>query len=200
MWVRLAVLGALSGGLSWGALALLDALGIDFNPVGRDGLLVIMPLSTVPGLVFGLAFGAVLLVVRRVGAGRAALYVLAAVLGYLAAYHAALYGVLWLGQNQGNDPGVPAWVVGGALGGLAGTLVLGLASKLLLSVRAARALGLPVIVGTLTGGLLVLMSLDLDDAGMPKGLLAFFALWQGAYAASLAPLLQRAAAARPGHS
>lgn len=77
----------------------------------------------------------------------------------------------------------------GLLGGFAGSRVLGIASKLLLRFSAPEVLVPPVVSGTLFGVLLVLLSLETEGYGVPKSLLVFFALWQGAYAAGLAPLL-----------
>jgi hypothetical protein len=190
LWVRLALLGSVSGGIAWGLLFLIDTLDMDFSLMRRGDLPIVTPLSTVPGLVFGVCFGAALWRIRGLDAGRLVLYVVAAGIGYLAAFHAAFFSILWLGQTGQSDPGAVAWVVGGLLGGLAGSLVLGLASLPLLRVPAARVLGLPLVVGTVAGALLVLLSLESEGHGAPKSLLAFFALWQGAYAASLAPLLR----------
>jgi hypothetical protein len=185
-----ALLGTVSGSLAWGVLVLFDALNIDFILMPHDDLPIVTPLSTIPGLSFGVLFGAALLRARAIGLGRFAVYALASGLGYLAAFHASFFSVLWLAQDDHRDPGLLAWGAGGLLGGLAGSLVLGLASKFLLRTRAMRVLGLPVISGAIFGVLLVLMSFEPEGHGVPTGLLVFFALWQGAYAASLAPLLR----------
>jgi hypothetical protein len=187
-----AIGGAASGSVAWGLLALLDGLDSDFDwtPQGRGGLPIITSLSTIPGLVFGVLFGAALVCFRGLGVGRFLGYVLASGLGYLVAFHAAFFSVLALGENSHSDPGVLAWGAGGLLGGLAGSLALGLASKFLLRVSAAQALGMPVLAGTVTGLLLLLMSLDSEGHGVPRSLLVFFALWQGAYGATLAPLFR----------
>ena len=185
-----AIGGAVSGSVAWGLLALLDGLDSDFDLTPHGGWPILTSSSTIPGLVFGALFGAALLCFRGLGVGRFLGYVLASGLGYLVAYHAAFFTVLALGENSHPDPGVLAWGVGGLLGGLAGSLALGLASKFLLRVSAAQALGMPVLAGTIAGLLLSLMSLDSKGHGVPRNLLVFFALWQGAYAASLAPLLE----------
>jgi hypothetical protein len=187
----LAGLGAVSGGLSWGALALLDALGIDFALLPRQELPFIGPLSTLPGLVFGLFFGAALIRRRGVGGGQFVGYVLASGVGYLAAYHAAFFSVLGVASwSEERNMGLAAWMVGGLLGGLAGSFVLGLISRFLLRVPWAEVLGVPLVAGTLAGAALLLMYFDSDSHGMPISLLVFFAFWQAAYAASLAPLLR----------
>ena len=184
-----AIGGAVSGSVAWGLLALLDRLDSDFD-LTPHGLPILTSLSTIPGLVFGALFGVALLRFRGLGVGRFLGYVLASGLGYLAAFHAAFFSVLGLGDNSHADPGVLAWGAGGLLGGLAGSLVLGLASKFLLRTSAAQTLGMPVLTGTAAGLLLLLMSLDSEGHGVPRSLLVFFALWQGAYGATLAPLFR----------
>jgi hypothetical protein len=187
-----AIGGAVSGSVAWALLALLDRLDSDFDltPRGHGGLPILTSLSTIPGLVFGALFGMALLGFRGLGVGRFLGYVLASGLGYLVAFHAAFFSVLALGENSHSDPGVLAWGAGGLLGGLAGSLVLGLASKFLLRVSVAQTLGMPVLAGTIAGLLLPLMSLDSEGHGVPRSLLVFFALWQGAYGATLAPLFR----------
>lgn len=192
LWLLSAIGGAVSGSVAWGLLALLDVLDSDFDltPHGHGGLPIITSLSTIPGSVFGVLFGAALLWLRGIGIGRFLGYVLASALGYLAAFHAAFFSVLRLGEKGGSDPGVLAWGVGGLLGGFAGSFVLGLASKFLLRVSVAETLARPVLTGTIAGLLLSLLSLDSGGNGVPRSLLVFFALWQAAYAASSAPLLR----------
>jgi hypothetical protein len=187
------LLGAVSGSLAWGVLVLFDKLDIDYSLLPNDHVPIIQPLSMIPGLLFGVVFGAALRRARGIGAARFLGYVLASGVGYLAAYHAAYFTVLSLDRDHPN-PYVLAWAVGGLLGGLAGSLVLGIAGKFLLRVSAAEALGLPVLSGTLFGALLLLVSLEREGHGVPQSLLVFFALWQGAYAFSLAPLLRTARA------
>jgi len=174
-------------------LVLLDDFDIDYSLLPHDDVPIVQPLSTIPGLVFGVVFGTALRRSRGIGAAPFLGYVLASGLGYLAAYHAAFFTVLWLDRDHPN-PDVLAWAMGGLLGGLAGSLVLGIASKFLLRVPAAAVLGLPVVSGTLFGVLLLLVSFETEGHGVPKSLLVFFALWQGAYAFSLAPLLRTARA------
>jgi hypothetical protein len=55
-------------------------------------------------------------------------------------------------------------------------------------------LRVPVVVGTIAGALLGLGTLDNHNGW---GFVAFFVLWQGAYEASLAPLLRDRARTRP---
>jgi hypothetical protein len=189
--VRLAILGAVSGCLSWGLLALFEAIGLNFALLRGGDLPIVTPLSIVPGLVFGAFFGAVLLRAWPLRGGRFLLYMLAAGIGYLAAFHTAYFSVIWFAEaGRQGIPGWLVWMFGGVLGGFAGSAILGVASKLLLRSPASRVFRMSVIAGTVAGGLLLLMSLDIEGHDFPKSLLAFFALWQGAYAASLAPLLQ----------
>jgi hypothetical protein len=68
--------------------------------------------------------------------------------------------------------------------------LLGLFTKLLFPLRGQHLFGRSVIVGTLAGALLVLGMFD-DHNGW--GFLAFFVLWQAAYGACLAPLLNSSA-------
>jgi hypothetical protein len=175
-------------------IALLDALDIDFALMPRGEMLIVNALSTIPGVVFGAFFGAALWRARGIGVGRFLTYILASGLGYLAAFHASFLSVAWIASwfDEGgqSEPGWMAWALAGALGGLAGSLLLGLASKFLLRARIAQVLVAPLMVGTTAGGLLLLLSFDIHSGSTPKSLLVFFALWQAAYAASSAPLLR----------
>jgi hypothetical protein len=186
--VRLAVLGAVSGCLSWGLLALFQAIGLNFALLRGGDLPIVMPLSTVPGLVFGGFFGAVLLRAWPLRPRDFLLYMLASGVGYLAAFHTAYFSVV--GLTEARHPGWLIWMLGGVLGGFVGSAILGVACKLLLHIPAFQVFRMSVVAGTLFGGVLALLSWDIEGHGFPKSLLAFFPLWQGAYAASLAPLLQ----------
>jgi hypothetical protein len=183
----LAGLGAASGIVAW---ALLRALDADIDALGHSELPITTSLSTVPGLVFGVAFGAVLLRVRGTGVARVALYALAAGIAYFAAFHAAYFSFLLLPELTNSE--TLGFALAGIAGGLTGSVLLGLASTPLLQAPAAQVLGRPVVVGSLAGGTLELMMFGGEGHAVPLGLLGFFALWQGAYAASLAPLLQPA--------
>ena len=192
----LAVLGAMSGAAAWASMQLMDFAGLHFEISAWD-VLFIGPVSLVPGLVFGLVIG--LLLRRRggLGAARQVGYVVAAGLGYFAAVHVAFHSVADAEPSWGESfPFAAALLIGGVLGGLAGSVLLGALTVWLLRVPAALALRRPVVTGSVAGGLLLLFALDdhskwLDHhSSWEASLLAFLVLWQGAYAASLAPLLR----------
>src|SRR5216683_5796257 len=150
---RFAGLGALTGAIA-GVL-----IAIDFNWAS---------LYVLPGLVFGLAFGALLHRQRLLRSGRAALYVAAATLANAAAVVTAMQSLDTVEAIVGSGrlglalSGVIAGAVGGGL--LAGATVLLL--------RIAR---WPLLV---VGGDVI-------------GTVAFYILWQGGYAAALAASLPR---------
>ena len=179
--VKLAMLGMVSGALSWWLIDLSDRSRLKFD-LESFGI-ILMPISIYPGLVFGLFLGAFLRYRAKVTWLRGIGYVLAACLGYLAAFHVAFYIV----TNKFNDEsGALAYTVSGVPAGLAGSLLLGFLTKFLLEVPGRSTMGLPVAVGTVAGALLALG--NFGDGGW--GFLAFFILWQGAYCASLVPLLR----------
>ena len=180
LMAKLAVLGMIAGAISWGLVNFADQLNMKFEYEGYG--LELLPIGVYPGLAFGFLFGGFL----RLGAGiswpRATGYVAAAGLAYLAAFHVAFYLIATIDQQ-----GPLTVTLSGVPAGLAGSLVLGLLAKFLLRVPVRLVLRLPVVVGTLTGALLGLGTID-DHNGW--GFLAFFVLWQGAYGASLAPMVQ----------
>ena len=178
--MKLAVIGAISGGLSWLAIDASDSGSLKFD-LESYGIMV-LPIAVYPGLVFGLLMGAYLRYRTRMSWLHGVGYVLAAGLAYFAAFHAAFYIVSAESDDLGS---LLANIIGGMAAGLVGSLLLGLASKYLLRVRARLAMGLPVAVGTVGGALL-----ELGNFGDRWGFLAFFVLWQAAYGASLAPLLR----------
>jgi len=164
---RFAGLGALTGAIA-GVL-----IAIDFNWAS---------LYVLPGLVFGLAFGALLHRQRLLRSGRAALYVAAATLANAAAVVTAMQSLDTVEAIVGSGrlglalSGVIAGAVGGGL--LAGATVLLL--------RIAR-WPLLVVAGALLGALLPI----LVEGGDVIGTVAFYILWQGGYAAALAASLPR---------
>jgi hypothetical protein len=179
--VKLAILGMISGGLSWALVELTDQLNLKFD-YEASGLLLV-PVGVYPGLVFGVIFGALFHLRAGISRSRAIGYVLAAGLGYIAAFHVAFYII----ANVSSHDATPAYIVGGIPAGFVGSLLLGLLTKLLLQHPNRLVLRVPVITGTVAGALLGLGSID-DHNGW--GFLAFFILWQGAYGAALAPLLR----------
>lgn len=183
---KLALLGMISGALSWWLIDLSDSSGLKFDLEGFG--VILMPIAVYPGLVFGLFVGAFIRYRTRIAWLRAFGYVLAAGLGYLGAFHVAFYIV----TSEFNDrSGAIAYIVSGVPAGLLGSLLLGFLTRYLLRVPGRLVLRLPVVVGTLGGALLALANYG-DDGW---GFLPFFVLWQGAYGASLAPLLQGRASA-----
>ncbi len=188
---KLAVLGMISGALSWAVIDSADKLDLNFQFEGFG--LLLLPVGLYPGLVFGLIFGAVLHLGAKLALPRAIAYVFAAGLGDICAFQVAFY-IIGNGFSGAETP--VAYIAGGIPGGLAGSLVLGLLTKRLLQVPGRLVLRRPVAVGTMAGALLGLGSLDSHNGW---GFMAFFVLWQGAYGAALAPLL-RASGGAPGRS
>ena len=184
---KLAVLGMISGAVSWVLVDFSDQLDLSFD-IESTGLLF-LPISIYPGLVFGLVFATLLHLWAKVLWLRAIGFVFAAGLAYLAAFHVAFH-IIADGFSSA-DTSLP-YIVGGIRGGLAGSLVLGLLTKFLLQVPARLVLRRPVVVGAIAGALLGLASFE-DHNGW--GFFAFFVLWQGIYAASLASLMRRSAGA-----
>jgi hypothetical protein len=183
---KLAVLGAVSGAISWVLINFAETLKIQFD-VERSGVLL-LPVGIFPGVVFGILFALVLVLARHASLSRGLGYLLASTLAYLAAFHLAFY---ILGNLQhGNDTSFLVYVIAGVPAGFVGSTLLGLFTKLLFPLRGQHLFGPSVIVGTLAGALLVLGMLD-DHNGW--GFLAFFVLWQAAYGACLAPLLNSSA-------
>ncbi len=179
---KLAALGMISGALSWTLIDFSDQMGLNFQLEGLGVML--WPISVFPGLVFGLVFGAVLHLRARASWLRAIGYVFAAGLGYVSAFHVAFY-IIANGFNSRESPLV--YIVGGVPAGLAGSLLSGLLTKTLLGRPGRAVLRRSVIIGTTGGVLLGLASFDSQNGW---GFLAFFVLWQGAYAASLAPMFR----------
>jgi len=180
----LAVLGTISGALSWLLVDVSDSSSLKFDLEGYGVML--LPIAVYPGLVFGLLVGAYLRHRTGITWLRTIGYVLAAGLAYLGAFHVAFYIVTGDSNSEGE---VLAYIVSGVPAGLIGSLLLGLSTKYLLRVPARLAMGLPLAVGTAGGALL-----GLGSADDRWGFLAFFVLWQAAYGASLAPLLRARAA------
>lgn len=177
----LGLVGAVSGAVAWGAIV--GARRIGFRAEEVVAGIQLGPLPLFPGLVFGPIFGAY--VAARGGgleSGRQVAYWLASGLSYLAAYHVAYHLVA-----GGPLGGIGGFIAAGVAAGFVGSLLLALLTMPLLRVPAV-AVRLSVAVGAIAGALLPLISID-DVGGISVGPLAFFVLWQGAYAASLGPLM-----------
>ena len=177
----LGVLGAISGALAWGAIVGLRSLGV---PPVIDGIgwIQLGPFTLTPGVVFGVIVGARLAWGGVLGWRRLAAYALASTASYLLAYHVAF---VLLGM-VGFDGFVDAAFAGSG-GALCGSLALGFFTTVLMPV-AVRWVWLSVAVGAAAGALFPLVTMSRWD-DIPLGLMWFFALWQAAYGASLAPLL-----------
>ena len=142
--------------------------------------------SILPGVVFGSVIG--FLWHRRGMASKSQLlgYAFASGVAYFISFQVAINVFDWLPGMLGE---VVALVVSGISAGLVGCVLLGIATAYLLRVPYESALGVPVVVGGIAGGLLPLINV-LNDWGF----MLFLGLWQGAYAASLAGLLRPATA------
>jgi hypothetical protein len=178
---KLALLGIVSGGISWAMVNFADEWNLKFEYEGYG--LELLPVGVYPGLVFGLLFGGFLRFAVGTSWPRTIGYVVASGVAYLAAFHTAFYLIATI-NNHGE---VLTTIASGIPAGFVGSLVLGMLATFLLRIPARLALRRPLIIGTVAGALLGLGSID-DHNGL--GFLAFFVLWQGAYGASLAPMVQ----------
>jgi hypothetical protein len=180
--LKLGLLGAISGAISWAVVNFAETLNIKFEYEGAGVML--LPVGVFPGVVFGLLFAIAQLLARHANPLRGLGYVLASTLAYLAAFHVAFYILGNIGH--GDDGSIFTYVIAGVPAGFAGSALLGIFTRLLFPLRSWRLVARSVVVGTLAGALLVLGMYD-DHNGW--GFLAFFVLWQAAYGASLAPLM-----------
>ncbi len=171
--VRFAVLGAITGSLAAISLFTLPS-SMEYSVFPW---LDLSPLSLVPGLLFGVAFGVVL--VRRgvAGPGRALGYAVASTLSYLAAETFAV---------EFKDPFGAAWLLGVVTGLLGGTLLTAAGAVLMPFARHLRPCALMVGTGGLLGALL---EIPLAQGGGFWGFILFFAVWQSGYAAAFATAL-----------
>lgn len=163
---RFAMVGAACGAIAWGLILALETLGLPLHLEVWD-VVQLQPLSLLPGLVFGLGVGWLL---RRRG-GRLAGYAAAATAGHFCAYHVAYHLFM-----AADGPEALRLALAGLAAGAVGAAVLGAATQPPLR-------RLPVVVGGAAGVLLALVLLPGEPG---PGWLAFFVLWQAAYAAALA--------------
>lgn len=190
--MTLAALGMFSGAAAWALVNFTSDTGLRFEWTLFHGAIVFYPASVFPGLVFGLIIGVPLRRRGKVDGLRQLGFAAAAAFAYFCAFHVAFHvsDTFSPGDPLGDFVGLAA---SGIPAGLVGSLVLGLSMRLLFRAPSRLVLRLPVLVGGAAGALLGLIEYD-------RTLLAFFVLWQGAYAASLAPLLRRAPIpGRPGN-
>jgi len=179
--------GILSGTVSWA----LSEYARGFNDIEWDGLLL-SPLGVYPGLVFGLIIGFVFRRRGKIDGRRQVGYVLAAALAYFCAFHVALHVADHVEINlpgYGDDPtkSIVAIAISGIPTGIVGSVLLGCMTTFLLRVSGRSVLRLPVLVGGAAG---VLLGITAIKPSSDYGVGFFFAIWQGVYAASLAPLLR----------
>jgi hypothetical protein len=197
--MTLAAFGTLSGATAWALIHLIDVVGSWFGWSEFELVdLFLDALQLFPGLVFGLVIGALLHRRGKVEGLRQVGYVAASGLAYFCAVLVASHVKNTLFSPSILRLHVVDLAISGIPGGLVGCLLLGLMTMLLLRAPGRLVLRWPVLVGGAAGALLGLLALEHDDWDL--GLLAFFVLWQGAYAASLAPLLRPAAISQQGLS
>jgi hypothetical protein len=183
--VSLCTLGALSGAVAWGLISLAGAISNQLVWSFFDGAIELSPVSLLPGLVFGLIIGALLRRHGKISPSAHVWYAIASGVAYFCAFHVAARTFLNLPHAFGT---LPDTVLSGILAGLVGSLLLGLIAMRLLQVPGRLLLGRPLFVGSTAGALLGLTERDNTQWGWT--FLAFFVLWQAAYAMSLARLLR----------
>lgn len=173
-----ALLGAISGAV---ATALLY---VDPNwSVRVLSWLTLAPISSIPGLVFGLIVGLALLRRGLAGPGRYCAYVAASTLSYFAAATLAMEVLADILDSN---------LIIGLIAGLFGSACLtGLSALMFPSVRKLWPYLLMLGAGCLLGGLL---ALPMDGPDTFLSWLIFYAAWQAGYAASLATALPRSRA------
>ena len=188
--VTLGAIGFLSGAVAWLLINLTRVGGVSFDLFLLSQKVWLAPWSLLPGAVFGLTMGLLLRRCGKLTGFRQAGYAAAALVAYCCAFHVAMHTVP-VGSSS-LDPSKEAlrMGIGGIAAGLIGSALLGAMTVYLLKVPRRMVLGLPVLVGTVAGALLSLMVCDHTEWGWSQ--LILFAVWQAAYAASLAPLLRAA--------
>jgi hypothetical protein len=183
--VYLCALGALSGVVVWALISLAGFIGAQLLWSFFDGTIELSPISLLPGLVFGLVIGALLHRHGKISLSVHVWYAIASGVAYFCAFHVAVRTFLNLPHTFGT---LPDMILSGILAGLVGSLLLGLIAMRLLKAPGRTLLRLPLFVGSAAGALLGLTEQDHTQWGWTY--LAFFVLWQAAYATSLAPLLR----------
>lgn len=177
--------GMLSGAVAWALIVLVSLINPSFESPRWNGI-IFNQVSLLPGLVFGSFIG---LLLNR-GSGlewrRHLGYVLAAGLAYFCAFHIA-YHLFEDLNNELSSVGV-SLIIAGISAGLIGSVLLGVMTMCLLRAPRRLVLRLSVLAGGAAGVLLWLA--QFEQPPWAWGYLLLFALWQGAYAASLAPLLR----------
>jgi hypothetical protein len=190
--MTLGALGMLSGSVAWALINFADVVGLRFEWIHFHDPVEFAAVTLYPGLVFGLVIGFVLNRRGKVQGLRQVGYLAAATLAYFCAIHVAIHFAIHVAKIFFPPPhnDVASSVISGIAAGLVGSLLLGLMTMLLLRAPGRLVLQRPVLVGGAVGALLGLIPLEHND--WCWSCLALFVLWQGAYAASLAPLLRQA--------
>ena len=160
-------------GMATGALAAAAIMAVDLEG---------WSLHLVPGLIFGVAFGAVLWLHGFLWPLRAAAYAFAAALAHGTAMLTAV-GLSEPIHNLLGGSDDPGFMLCGVIAGAVGGGLLGGVTRWLTAIRHWLAL---VGTGALLGALLP-VALDYD----PVGVFVFYIIWQGGYAAVLALTLPR---------
>lgn len=165
--LRFAGFGALTGATAAGIL-----VAVDFQWAS---------LYVLPGLVFGLVFGTLLLRLRLLRLGRAALYCAAATLANAAAVVTAMQSLDTVEAIVGA--GRLALALSGSIAGAVGGGLLAVAM-----IPPLRIAQWPRLVAA---GAVLGMALPLLIDGREIGTFAFYLIWQAGYAAALAATLPR---------
>jgi hypothetical protein len=186
--IILGAIGFLSGTVACLLINLPRVAGVSLDLYLLGQRIWLGPWSLFPGAVFGLVIAVLLQRRGKMTGFRPVGYAAAALVAYCCAFHVAMH-IVTVGSFR-LDPSKDAVRMGiaGIAAGLAGSALLGVVTIYLLKAPARLVLRLPVLVGTAAGALLSLMANDDTKWGWSQ--LILFALWQGAYAASLAPLLR----------
>ena len=131
---KLALLGIVSGGVSWALVNFADEWNLKFEYEGYG--LELLPVGVYPGLVFGLLFGGFLRFAAGTSWPRTIGYLVASGVAYLAAFHTAFHLIATI-----NDHGeVLTTIASGIPAGFVGSLVLGMLATFLLRIPARLAL------------------------------------------------------------
>ena len=171
--LRFALLGAASGAITTGSLF---ALPTDWK-IEIGDFLMLSPVSTEAGLIFGVIFGGLLKVRGLADTRIAVFYALASTAAYFVAVNLALH------VNDGLEE---IWLTG-MIAGLAGSACLTAAAAALLPfVRQVRPIALMLVAGCLLG---VLLEVALADDAAFWDWLLFYGPWQSGYAAAFATAL-----------
>jgi hypothetical protein len=184
---RIGAIGVLCGIAAWAFVHIAMLLGVPSLTLPVRGTeIVLSPLSTIPGLLFGAVFAVLFRQRGKIPGGRKLGYIAAAALAYFVAFQIADNSYLrWLVDI---DPAAIRLAASGVLAGIAGSCLLGIMTMWLLPAPARVVLLHSVPMGGLAG--IVLAFIDFDHTDWSWSILLLFVVWQGSYAACLAPALR----------